>query len=136
MKEIKLPFFFFLLIVSLAGCGKIQLPNVSNNNGSCCNYDFSFFSLKIKKVNNYPAGSHLLVERHGHPKNDSSAIYHFSQLNTDLPINDTTLTGVEFTYYRHYATWKVTAANGDSLSSGSTPMATNTSATAPFQINY
>jgi hypothetical protein len=138
MKEIKLLAILFIsitLLEGVTGCDKEKIGNAIANSGPCnCVGILYRYSVKIKRVNIDPLASHLLIERYGHPKNDSSVIYHYTIFNKDLPVNDTTLVAYEIPDYSHYFTWKVTGVNGDSLSSGRTPVLTANFVT--FEVNY
>jgi len=145
MKKLKLIAALFISIIclqSIAGCSKIQLriPS-SGNSGGCgayCNLNFNFVSFRVKvvKLHTYPVASHLLIERHVHPTYDSSVILQHTLLSVNLPLNDTTLLCLDRIYYNHFLTWKVTGINGDSLSSGRTPLLHISQSVDPIQVFY
>lgn len=141
MKKLKLVvalFISIIFLISIAGCSKIQLGSPSGGNswgcGGYCN--FINFRVKVVKLRTYPVTSHLLIERHVHPTYDSSVIYQNTLLSVDLPLNDTTLFCIDTMYYNHYLTWKVTGINGDSLSSGRTPLLHISQSVDPIQVLY
>ena len=139
MNKLKLPAILFISIIileSIAGCKKIEFGNAPGNSGNCCGYNLFSFSVKVRKLNTYPVASHLLIERHVHPTYDSTVTYQNTLFSTDLPFNDTTLFILESTFYNHYLTWKVTGINGDSLSSGRTPLLHISQSVDPIQIYY
>ena len=80
MKDIKLlttVCISIVLLEAISGCSKGQLARAITNSGPCnCGYSLESYSVQIKRTNTSPVASHLLIERHGHPKSDSSVIYH------------------------------------------------------------
>lgn len=122
----------------LLGCDKEKLRESIANSGPCYCYgnNLTFFNVTIKKVNNFPAGSKILVEKIGHPQTDPSTINTYNIFTQTLPFKDTTLIQAESKNYSQYLKWKIVNANNDSLSGGITPKLTTGSNSINFDINY
>jgi hypothetical protein len=127
-----------ITICFLLGCNKEKLNRAIANSGPSYNYGSSLtsYQVSLKRVNQYPAGSKIIIERFGFPNADSSIIYTNAILDNSLPINDTSFSRVELVNYTLYLKWKILSANKDSLSGGTTPRLTTTATPIIFEIKY
>jgi hypothetical protein len=130
--------FLVTLTYFLIGCNKEKIGNAITNSGPCyCNGNsLTSFNVSLKRVNTYPAGSKIFVERFGYPKADSSTIYNYAVFDKSMPFNDTTFSRVEIKNYTQYIKWKILAPNNDSLFGGITPKLTTGDSPILFDINY
>jgi hypothetical protein len=120
------------------GCNKEKLQSAIANSGPSYNYGSSLVSyhVRLKQVNQYPAGARMVIERLGYHNSDSSRIYSTILFDNSLPASDTSLSQVEVTNYTMYFKWKILSANKDSLSGGTTPRLTTSANPITFEIQY
>lgn len=136
--KLSLSIIVMIVMVALSSCNKEKLASAISNSGpcNCGGNSLTSFQVSVKKINNYPAGSKIYIERIGYPGSDSSKIYNSVVLEKALPFNDTTLTQVEIKNYTQYIKWKVSAVNNDSLSGGSTTKLTTGDNPILFEVSY
>lgn len=129
---------WLIVTYALLGCNKEKLNAAVANTGPCNCYGIilTSFNVSLKRVNNYPAGAKIFIERFGYPNADSSTINRFVLFDKSLPINDTTFSQIEMKNYTQYLKWKISSATNDSLSGGMTAKLTTTDNPITFEINY
>lgn len=126
-----------IIILFLLSCKKLNWSRTSSQSNSLYpNLSFTSYQVYLKRTNNYPPGSKILVESFGYYKKDSTTIGRFVVLDRTLPFNDTTISKSELTEVTLYLRWKVLATNNDSLSGGVTTSLTLGNSVNRFDITY
>jgi hypothetical protein len=122
----------------LVGCNKEKLNNAVANSGPSNNYGTSLatYQVSLKRVNSYPAGATILIEKFGYAGADSTKISSNVMLDINLPAKDTAFVQMEIRNYTMYLKWKILSANKDSLSGGTTTRLTTASSPVTFEIKY
>lgn len=130
--------FWLIAFCSLLGCNKEKLERAFANSGPSYNYGSTLtaYQVSLKRVNQYPAGSRILIEKVGYAGADSSRVFSNIILDNTLPANDTSFAQVEIVNYNLYLKWKILSANKDSLSGGTTPKLTTSTSPVLFEIKY
>ena len=128
--------YLLVIILFLLGCKKGKLTDTSSQSNSLYpNLSFTSYQVYLKRTNNYPVGSKILVEGISYTKyNTTNASY--VVLDRTLPFNDTTISMIELTEVTLYLKWKILATNSDSLSGGVTTKLTLGNGVNRFDITY
>ena len=128
-----------LIIFVFVSCNKEELSKAIANSGPCgnCGGGYAAIDINLKPTNSYPAGSKLLIRHFTYSITDTTLRSNAVVFNSALPTKDTSLFIMSLVNYSSYHNWKITNANGDSLSGGKTNVLTPTlsSPRILFQIN-
>lgn len=126
--------YLWIITFVLSSCNKIKLGEPATVSSSS---DAAYY-IHFKRVNNYNAGSKIVVQSVGYHGSDIRYAYTSVFLEQTLPFADTTFWNISYaTNYNLYFKWKILAANNDSLSGGVTPIITlKPNGTENFYINY